>query len=49
MLGRVDRELGEQALQYEDTMCDLLYHLKYNFVGYGVENDTMPFVVCVKH
>lgn len=37
MLARVNDAIGE--FQYSDSLCDLLYHLKYMFVGDVVKNE----------
>lgn len=39
MLLNVDKNtIGD--LRWEDTICDLLYHMKYMYVGDGIRNET---------
>lgn len=33
MLEQVDKNHGPAPLKYMDSICDLLYHIKYMFVG----------------
>lgn len=37
VLGKLVERVG--PLVYEDTICDLLYQLKYMFVGYTIKNE----------
>ncbi|KAI1723658.1 mediator complex subunit 23 domain-containing protein [Ditylenchus destructor] len=37
VLGKLVEKIG--PLNYEDTVCDLLYQLKYMFVGYSLKNE----------
>lgn len=39
LLEIVDKNNGPQPLQYMDPICDLLYHIKYMFVGDVMKND----------
>jgi mediator of RNA polymerase II transcription subunit 23 len=39
LLEIVDKNAGTQALQYMDPICDLLYHMKYMFVGDVMKTD----------
>lgn len=38
MLAKVDKEL-QRPLRYMDTICDLLYHVKYQFTGDSIRLD----------
>lgn len=37
MTVKVNEQVG--TLQYEDSVCDLLYHMKYMYVGDFVKNE----------
>ena len=37
-LSQVDREL-QRPLRFMDTICDLLYHVKYQFTGDSIRQD----------
>lgn len=39
LLEKVDKNNGSQTLQYMDPICDLLYHMKYMFVGDVMKTD----------
>ena len=42
MLGKVDKEV--QHLKFMDPICDILYHVKYQFTGDSVRNDAEKIV-----
>ncbi len=39
MLAKVDREKTTPTLRHMDTICDLLYHVKYQFTGDSIRAD----------
>jgi mediator of RNA polymerase II transcription subunit 23 len=34
----------EEPMKYMDTLCDMLYHIKYMFVGDSMKNDLEPII-----
>ena len=42
MLGRVDKEVTH--LKFMDSICDILYHVKYQFTGDSVRQDAEKIV-----
>lgn len=46
MLQRVDRECSSngKGMQYLDPICDILYHVKYQFTGDSVRQDAERIV-----
>lgn len=45
LLELVDKNNGEDGvLQYMDSICDLLYHIKYMFVGDSMKTDLEPII-----
>lgn len=40
MLEEVDKCHGPAPLKYMDTFCDLLYHIKYIYVGNVIRNES---------
>jgi mediator of RNA polymerase II transcription subunit 23 len=39
MLAKVDKEKKTSTLRHMDTICDLLYHVKYQFTGDSIRAD----------
>jgi mediator of RNA polymerase II transcription subunit 23 len=45
LLELVDKNNGEDGvLQYMDSICDMLYHIKYMFVGDSMKTDLEPII-----
>lgn len=45
LLELVDKNIGEDKnLEYMDPICDMLYHIKYMFVGDSMKSDLEPII-----
>lgn len=48
LLELVDKSIQDkndnQAMKYMDSICDMLYHMKYMYVGDAMKNDLEPII-----